>query len=415
LSKKSDIKTPFEDVLDPFHVDVEIDAPEHDEIMIDPITGDQVFENEDDDEEEKAARPAKQQRKISSIEQEIDFSDIEPPNEEDADDADDDDSTDTQEETTEEVEEPTETDDDTGDPSTEELEAAAAETKRKSEATERIRQLNREKNEAKADADQQREAAAAAQAQMITMAKGFLETRVAELGRQFKEQMTTNDVENLPATLQALTDAQNDLAKVKQAEAALPPKQEKKAPAVDQTAGKEWLKGKEIILLNDQYMTLTQEQKRAALPIRNAVRSVYNELVNEGWNEADPSFYEEADLRLSIALPDTYEKFVDKGIDVLLSKSEPKKVTPSSADRTLKDNGKDGQKPPASKPKVPVMAPGTKRGPAPSGKEKQNQPAKTVRFEDLSKEERRVYDTSFAGRMTKDQYVTQLSKYKTKQ
>lgn len=416
--KKDDV---FDDVDDPFEVEVEISAPEMSEIMIDPITGDQVFEDESDDDDDDAApaKGEKKSRKTSSIEHEIDFDALEAPVVQEEDDT-----TWEEDEGEEEQEaEPAPKQEEEPDtPTAEELAEAEKTTTRNKEKEDRIRELNRQKNAAQNSERQTKAALADAQAQLIDMAEAVVTSRLTELQKKFAETMAANDVENLPGVLQELGKAQNDLAKVQEAKARAPKKSadtnEKKGPPEAQV---EWMQGKEDLLLNDKYKQLPAEQRKVLLPIRQKVRSVYNELVQEGYDDSDPAFYEEADLRLSIAFPDTYDTFVSEGIDVVLSKSKSSKDEPSSADRTLKTNGENkGQKQPATKstkPKVPVKGPGAPRGPASSansGKERQ-QTQQSAKFEDLSKDERRVYDTTFAGRMTKQQYVDQLSRYKTRQ
>lgn len=234
---------------------------------------------------------------------------------------------------------------------------ANEEKQRKSRAKERIKQLAEDKKSLQQQLDQQR-------AETEAIRKEYSETTTmymkAEMDRLTKEldniqnRLTKASEEGDAVTVANLTSSLIDTrAKLSQLQSVKSPESGEQAPQKTQTkqsvniplAAEDWAIGKEFILENEDYKNLSLEQRKKISPIRQAMPSIIQQLMQEGFAPDDSLFYEELDIRLSNRF-DYYEKLAKDGLDALeynqsdendsSGKTETPKVNQTSQEKSKK-------------------------------------------------------------------------------
>lgn len=147
----------------------------------------------------------------------------------------------------------------------------------------------------------------------VDMALENQATAVAAVEAQLKAAMQEGDDDKVIELQKKLYTAQ---AKVSELERTVPDienmvkaaENEVKSPSNPQGApdndmpepAKAWSKGKEFIIDNSAYTQLKGEKRIQAAKIRNRIKPLVSELIAEGFDTNDETFYDELDVRLSI-------------------------------------------------------------------------------------------------------------------
>ena len=231
--------------------------------------------------------------------------------------------------------------------------------KKTSRSQERIRELARKASEEAAKRRELEDRLRAVEATYAKNMESVVEKEIQEHRKALAEAISEGDVDKQVSAQEALQDAKDQLARLKQVSEAVP-----NPPSNIPSAAVEWAKGKEVITTNSAYKDLTPEQRKIVLPIRKAIPEIAKEMIEvDKFDPQDPFFYEELDMRLSDKFPH-YADLAMGGIDAVdLNKSVEKPSTddsPSSASKQL-SSAEKAKKTPVKGP-VPPSAP-----PKPSG------------------------------------------------
>lgn len=173
-------------------------------------------------------------------------------------------------------------------------------------------------------------------------------------------------------------------------------------------AAEEWLIGKEFLATNEAYVALPKEERAKAHKIRQAVKPLVQELLEEGFDPSDEIFYEEMDIRLEDKFS-FYPELAFSNKEVLNSKNST-----TSSEETIKTPTKKPNKTATEKAKsLPVS--GTNPT-SPKVSPSNNSPVVTRNGKQILKikvspEQRQIYnDYVKQSGISWDQYVTSIAR-----
>lgn len=202
--------------------------------------------------------------------------------------------------------------------------------KRKSRATQRIKEQNAQIKELKAALEGQNKQMQKLQSDYdettSTYAKVELERLTSDAARleaDLKRAADEGDGEKIAKVTKQLIESQthiknlqNFTAKPLEKKEGAPPQTQHQATPELSQAAEDWSLGKEFIIDNDEYRELSVEQRKLVSPVRQEMANVARQLLQEGFSNADPIFYEEMDIRLGSKF-NYYEALANDGLDAL--------------------------------------------------------------------------------------------------
>lgn len=395
----------FDDVDNPFAVEAEIESP--------------VFTKKQGQKQEAEKQETNEDySKESSTEIEIDLYAPEEPEEEEG--------AEVEQEAPEKKEEPKKADE----PTEQELEAARKEAKRKEETQARIRALANEKRQLEAQVSEKEAALLEQHKQTLGLARMVAEGRLRAAQEELKQALAANDVEKISQLIPKVAQEENNFARLEDAAKAMsdnPPKrlkqqqqenaqQDASQPEEAPQAQLDWLNGKDEWIKQENYAKLPREHRKVILPIRNELRKLFAELLDEGFDQGSVEFYDELDLRMETKFGQQYLTLVDEGVDMLVSNQQDTNSPGSKALNTgepqgqkTDSNGTQQQKGSSSPPRgVAVRSPGSAQRSQAVSSVQSSSPAKSV-YDLLSKDEKRVYETMYASKMSKQDFARRLA------
>lgn len=311
---------------------------------------------------------------------------------------------------------------------------AQKESDRRRSAAARIRELTKDKRELEAKVLNTENARRQEFGQRLDLGKALIERTITDLGNDYAQAVAAGDANAQREAMVKLSKAQQDLAKVEGLLKEHTIRAQAKPPAVKQQvvedfddedgdeapearspvltqSQKDWLEGKEELMLNDKYSALPREQRKIILPIRTQILKTMQELASEGFDNKTLAFFDELDLRMEEQFGEDYDTLVNDGPEMLLSKKSVKKTDPSPGEALKpqgakpKTNSTPNRSPTEKARSVPVTGASSASTPQTPGKS-----SKVPSFDQLPKEQRRMYDTHYSTRMTKPAYAARMHK-----
>ena len=284
-----------------------------------------------------------------------------------------------------------------------------AEKKRKSRAKARIKEQNSRIKELESVIAQQQQQMQTLQTQhdetTSTYAKVELERLTADVARleaALKQAAENGDGEAIAATTKQLIESQTHIKNLQAmadaapaAEPAQAPKQQASAPALS-AAAEDWSDGKEFLIDNEEYKALTLDQRKVLSPIRHDMAQIAGQLLNEGFANDDPIFYEEMDIRLA-AKYDIYEALASDGLDALDYKNSEQESTPNDASG-------ETEKPQKSNKSKNVPTKGASRSSSP------NLSSKSPNKVTMSPEDYKYWKNHLQKHLTLEEYALEMLK-----
>jgi hypothetical protein len=295
--------------------------------------------------------------------------------------------------------------------------AEATEKKRKSRAKQRIQDLNEKNRQLEMVLEQQNAQMEKLQSEYdettSTYAKVELERLTADVARleaQLKRAAEDNDGEAIASVTKQLIDSQTHIRNLQsmvnadkktgnnsaQAQNPQPNTREPQSSSLSEAA-EDWTLGKEFIINNDEYRELTVDQRKLVSPVRQEMANVARQLLQEGFSNTDPIFYEEMDIRLTSKF-DYYEALANDGVDALEYINSDKGSNPD-------DTSGETEKPQKANKAKKVPAKGASRSSSPN----LNNSTKSNKVV-ITKEMHNYWKNHLQRHMTLEEYALEVKK-----
>jgi hypothetical protein len=288
-----------------------------------------------------------------------------------------------------------------------------AETKRKSRARERIKDLHNKVKQLEAVVNSQnkelQEVKSAYDETTSTYAKVELERLIADtavLEAKLKTAAEDGDGAAIAAITRQLVDSQTNIRNLQNFQNNQPKETTKKQQTQQpqssslSEAAEDWMLGKEFLINNDEYKGLSKDQRKILQPVRQEMAIIARDLLQEGFENHDPFFFEEMDIRLSSKFP-FYERLATEGLDALSYLN--------SDENTNSPNGTSGEteKPQIADKSKNVPTKGPSRSSPQSTTQKKASGPNKVR---MTQEMYNYWENHLQRHMTLEEYAQQIVK-----